>query len=205
LVGLGAWIVGIIGTAFAIGGPTKSRGMAITATVFAGIHIILMGVTFSNLQDGLGFFRGVPGLGKIAWIIVSSTLPTLNVFLPTLFYSSRSINGDYIITLLAAICEALRLVFMLMTLKAMSEAARDYDAAERSHFSLMTAILVVGGVALGSLLMAVLLREGGFKSMSTIGNLAVLTVFLMYLAYTFMMLNPALAATMTKDACHRRS
>jgi hypothetical protein len=30
-------------------------------------------------------------------------------------------------------------------------------------------------------------------------------VFLMYLAYTFMMLGPALAATMTKDACHRRS
>ena len=33
----------------------------------------------------------------------------------------------------------------------------------------------------------------------------VATVFLMYLAYTFMMLGPALAAMQTKDACARRS
>ena len=205
LVGLGAWIVGTIGCAFAIAGPAKARGMAITATVFAGVHLLLTGITFSNFQDGLGIARGMPGLGKIAWIFVASTLPALDSLLPMLFYSSKSINGDYVIIFLASICEVLRLVFMLMTLKALSEAAKDYGAAEKSHFSMMTAIMILGGAALGTLLMAVLLREGGFKSISTYANLAVVTVFLMYLAYTFMMLGPALAAMQTKDACDRRS
>jgi hypothetical protein len=206
LVGLGAWIVGLVGTAFAIAGPAKARGMAITSTVFASIHLVLAGVTFSNMQEGLGSVgRSLPGVGKIAWVFIASTLPAINSFLPMLFYQSRLINGEYIITFLAAVCEALRLVFMLMTLKAMAEAAKDYDAAEKSHFSLMTALLILGGVLIGTLLMVVLLAEGGFKSIKTVMNLLLGTVFLMYLAYTFMMVGPALAGLQTKDACNRRS
>ena len=70
---------------------------------------------------------------------------------------------------------------------------------------LLTAVSIVGGVALVMLLMAVVLYEGKFKSLSTLMNLGLGTVFLMYLAYTFMMLGPALAAMQTKDACARRS
>ncbi len=206
LLGLGAWIVGTVGSSIAIAGPQKARGMAITATVFAALHLILTGVTFSNLQDGIGSFgRSVPGVGKIAWIVVASTLPTLDTFLPMLFYQSKGINGDYVIALLAAVCEAGRLIFMLLTLKALAGAARDYEAAEKAQFGLMTTVMILGGVALAALLVAILLREGGFKSIGTYANLAVATVFLMYLAYTFMMLGPALAAMQTKDACARRS
>jgi hypothetical protein len=206
LVGLGAWIVGLVGSSFAIAGPAKARGMAITATVFGGVHLVLTGVTFSNMQDGLGSVgRGLPGLGKAAWIFVASTLPWVNSFLPLLFYQSRAVNGEYIVTLLAGISEAMRLVFLLLTLKAMSEAAKDYGAAEKCQFSMMTALMIVGGALLGVLLMVVLLAEGGFKSASTYLNLGAATLFLMYLAYTFMMLGPALSAMMTKDACDRRS
>lgn len=206
LIGLGAWIVGTVGSSIAIAGPRKARGMAITATVFAGLHLVLTAVTFSNLQDGLGGFgRSLPGLGKLGWIAVASTLPVLDTFVPTLFYASRGITSDYAFALLAAVCEAGRLVFMLLTLKALAAAARDYDSAEKTQLSLLTAVSIVGGVALLTLLVAVLLREGNFKSIGTYLNLGVATVFLMYLAYTFMMLGPALAAMQTKDACARRS
>jgi hypothetical protein len=206
LVGLGAWIVGTVGCSFAIAGPSKARGMAITATVFAGLHLVFTGVTFGNVQEGLGSFgRSLPGLGKVGWILFASTIPALNTFLPVLFFDSKAINGDYIIAILAAICEAGRLIFALLALKGMAGAARDYAAAEKSHFSLMTAIAILGGVLLFTLLIAILLKEGGFKSIKTVMNLGLATIFLMYLAYTFMMLGPALAALQTKDACDRRT
>ncbi len=206
LLGLGAWIVGTVGSSIAIAGPPKARGMAITATVFAALHLILTGVTFNNLQDGLGGVgRSLPGVGKIAWIVVASTLPALDTFLPMLFYQSKAINGDYIVALLAAVCEAGRLIFMLLTLKALAAAARDYEAAGRAHMDVIVVGLVLGGVALLALFVAILLREGGFKSASTYANLAGATFFLMYLGYTFMMLLPALVALEIKDACARRS
>jgi hypothetical protein len=206
LVGLGAWIVGVVGCSFAIAGPSKARGMAITATVFASLHLVFTGVTFSNVQEGLGSFgRSLPGLGKLGWILFASVLPALNTFLPMLFFQSKAINGDYVISILAAICEVCRLIFALLTLKAMASAAKDYAAAEKAHFSLMTAIFILGGILLFTLLMAILLKEGGFKSLSTVMNLGLATVFLMYLSYTLMMLGPALAALQTKDACDRRT
>lgn len=208
LVGLGAWIVGTVGCAFAIAGPAKSRGMAITATVFAGVHLVLLGITFSNLHSssggGFGMTRGL-GVGSPAWLVVASTLPALDALLPMLFYSSRAVSqGEYVIALLAAICELLRLVFMLLTLKGMAEAARDGYAVEKSQFGLTMVGMVAGGVAAFVLLMVVILAEGKFKSLQTYAHLTVITALFTYLGYAFMMLNPALAALQTKDACDRR-
>jgi hypothetical protein len=205
LVGLGAWIVGTIGCSFSIAGPARARGMAITATVFAGLHLVLTGVTFSNLQDDLGIAFGLPGLSKVAWIVMASTLPALDTFLPMLFYNSRSIGGDYIIALLAAVCEVLRLVFALLTLRALAGAAKDSEGWERAQVSMLAANFVVGGVVVFTLLMAVLLAEGGFKSVETYAHIACATVFLTYLAYTAMMFLPAMAAIIVKDACARRA
>jgi hypothetical protein len=206
LIGLGAWIVGLVGCSFAIAGPRSARGLAITATVFAGLHLILVGVTFGTLQEGLGpVGRGLPGLGKVAWIAVASTLPVLDMFLPMVFYQSKAIDGDFVVALLAGICEAGRLIAMLFALKALASAARDYDASERSGYGVMIVFGVLGGVALISLLVVILLREGKFTSLSTVANLSLATVFLMYLGYTLMMLSPAMAAMATKDACDRRS
>ncbi|MBN9118609.1 MAG: hypothetical protein J0I06_05555 [Planctomycetes bacterium] len=206
LIGLGAWLVGLVGSSIAIAGPGKARGMTITATVFAGVHLILVGVTFSNMQEGLGSFgRSVPGLGKVAWIAVASTLPALDAFLPLLFYHSKSIGGDYVIALLAGACEAARLIFTLLALKALAAAARDYNASERSGYGVMIVSGVMGGVALLVLLVALVLEEAKFKSLNTYLNLGLGTLFLMYLGYALMMLSPALSAIATKNACDRRA
>lgn len=206
LIGLCSWLVGLIGCSFAIAGPRKARGMAITATVFAAVHLLLVGVTFSNLQDGLGEFgRIAPGAGKVAWIAVASLLPAVDTFLPVLFYQSKSIGSDYVIALLAGIAEGGRLIFGLLALKALASAAKDFDASERSGYGMMIVIGVLGGVVVLTLLVAVLLREGNFKSLNTYLNLGLGTVFLMYLAYALMMLSPAMAAFATKDACARKA
>lgn len=185
LVGLGAWIVGTVGCAFAIAGPARSRGMAITATVLAGVHLVLLGITFSNLHGsgggGFGMTRGL-GVGSPAWLVVASTLPALDALLPLLFYSSRAVSqGDYVIALLAAICELLRLVFMLLALKGMAEAARDAYAVEKSRFGLAVVGMVAGGVAAFVLLMVVVMAEGKFKSLQTYAHLTVLTALVTYL------------------------
>ena len=206
LIGLCAWLVGLIGCSFAIAGPRKARGMAITATVFAAVHLLLVGVTFSNLQEGMGGIgRELPGVGKVAWIAVASLLPAVDTFLPTLFYQSKSIGSDYVIALLAGAAEVGRLIFGLLALKALAAAAKDYDASERSGYGMMIVIGVIGGVVVLTLLVAVLLAEGKFKSLNTYLNLGLGTVFLMYLAYALMMLSPAIAAFGTKDACARRA
>lgn len=208
LVGLGAWIVGTVGCAFAIAGPARSRGMAITATVFAGVHLVLLGITFSNLRGSgggdFGMTRGL-GVGSPAWLVVASTLPALDALLPMLFYSSRAVSqGDYVIALLAAICELLRLVFMLLALKGMAEASRDAYAVEKSRFGLAVVGMVAGGVAAFVLFMVVVMAEGKFKSLQTYAHLTVLTALVTYLGYAFMMLTPAMAALQTKDACDGR-
>jgi hypothetical protein len=205
LIGLGAWIVGTVGCSFAIAGPRKARGMAITATVFAGLHLILIAITFGNMQEGSGAsVRSVPGAGKAAWIIVASALPILDAFLPFLFYASRALNGEFVIALLAGGCECARLIFALFALKALALAARDYDASEKAGFGVMIVSGIMLGVALVVLLVVILLAEGGFKNFNTIFNLGFATLFLMYLAYALMMLVPASAALATKAACERR-
>jgi hypothetical protein len=204
LVGLGAWIVGTIGSSFAIGGPQRARGMAITATVFAGLHLVLLGVTFSNMHGGATVARGL-GVGSPAWLFVASALPALDSLLPMMIYSSRAASdGDYLVALLAAVCELLRLIFMLLAIKKTAEAARDGYAAEKAQFGLTMVAMVAGGVAAFALLMVTLLAEGAFKSFETIAHLTIFTVLVVYLGYAFMMLNPALAALQTKDACARR-
>ncbi|MCI0703918.1 MAG: zinc-ribbon domain-containing protein [Planctomycetia bacterium] len=208
LAGLGGWIVGTIGCAIAIAGPARARGMAITATVLSGVHLLLTIITFSNMQEGLGAVSFIPGLRKIAWIAMASTLPALDMFLPMLFYSSKEIEGDYVIALLAGVCEVMRLIFALLTLKALATAAKDYEAAEKSHFGVMTTSFIAGGVMLGFLLIFILVYESaksGSMGGKTALHLGVVTVLLMYLAYTAMMFVPALSAMMTKDACDRRT
>jgi len=208
LLGLGAWIVGLVGSSFSIAGPAKARGMAITATVLSGVHLVLMGVTFSNLHGGGGGFgpaRGMGvGIGSVAWLAVSSALPVLDTFLPMLFYHSGMMSGDYIIGLLAAVCEVARLIFMLYTLKAMANAARDYEVAEKAQFGILTASFVIGGVAIAILALSILLSEGGI-GIKTVFHLSAVAILLTLLAYTFMMLSPALTALQTRNACDRRS
>ena len=209
LLGLGAWIVGVVGCSFSIAGPAKARGMAITATVLSGVHLVLMGVTFSNLygggSGGLGPARGMGvGIGSGAWIALSSALPVLDSFLPMLFYQSGAISGDYILALLAAVCEVARLFFMMYTLKAMAVAARDYEATEKAQLGIMIVAFVIGSVVVALLVLFILLYEGGV-GLKTGLHLGIVAILVTLLAYTLMMLGPARTALQIRDACDRRS
>ncbi|MBM3982149.1 MAG: hypothetical protein FJ304_18175 [Planctomycetes bacterium] len=198
LVGLGGWIVGIVGTSFAIAGPKKARAMAITATALAGVHLLLTGVTFSNMQDGIGL--PLPGLRKIGWIAMATTLWAVDALLPVLFYFSKGLNGDFTLAILAGLCEIGRLVFMLLTLKALASAARDNDAAEKAQSGVMLSAFITGGAAILTLLVFIVIYEA--KSSSLV-HLGFLTMILIFVGYTFMMLPAAMSAMQTRDACDR--
>lgn len=67
LLGLGNWIVALIGLGFCIAGPSKSRGLAIAATSVAAVHLVMAFVVANN-EKSIN-----PGHAAIALASFSST------------------------------------------------------------------------------------------------------------------------------------
>jgi hypothetical protein len=53
LLGLGSWVVGLVGLGFVIGGPPQAKGLATATTVVAGIHLVLAFVIANNEKAGV--------------------------------------------------------------------------------------------------------------------------------------------------------
>jgi hypothetical protein len=199
LLGLGSWIVGIVGAAFGIAGPPRAKGMSVTATVLASVHLLLIGIVFFEAADGMSAARGLP-VPKVEWLAMSSSVWGIDLLLPMLVYQSSAVGTKaFLLLFAAAVCEVLRLVFMLQALKEMATAARDRDVAERCGRGTVTTLAVVLGGALGLFLLVVLLDA--IKSVTAARYLGPLALLLLFLSFAFMMVGPAVAAAQTKDAC----
>jgi hypothetical protein len=61
LLGLANWIVGLTGLGFAIAGPSRARGLAIAATVVAGLHLVMTFVIANNRDAGKYGFGSIWG------------------------------------------------------------------------------------------------------------------------------------------------
>lgn len=205
LLGLCAWIVGLIGSSIAIAGPARSRGMAIAATLIASVHLLLVGVLFILLLDAISTatVREL-GLGSPAWFAVATTLPVLDIFFPIVFMWPSVINVGFLLAFLTSCFEVARLVFMQLTVKGLARAAGDDATAEKTQFGLILTVIIIVIVALVILIMSVLFEGGGIGPKMVL-NLGMATIFLAFLTYTFMMLIPAMAAHQTKNACGRRA
>jgi len=204
LLGLCAWLVGLVGSAIAIAGPARSRGMAIVATLTASVHLLLVGVLFIVLLDAINSATARElGLGSPAWLVVATTLPVLDIFFPILFTRPSLIGVTFLLAFLTACLEVARLVFMQLTVKGLARAAGDYAAAEKTQFGLILTAIIIAVVAF-VILMVYFLFDGGGIGPKMILNLAMAIIFLTFLAYTAMMLVPGMAAHQTKNACGRR-
>lgn len=205
LVGLANWIVALVGLGFMIAGPPKVRGLAIATAVVAGLHLILTMVCFSKVSDQLGVLGSVSsGFG---WFLFTSMLWAVDAALPALIYASKSPggsggSGESVIVVLAGGLEVARIILLLLTLKAVSAAARDYDAADRARLGVMITSIVMGAAAALVLIGTVIVVEG--KMFRSARHVAGAIVLLVYLGYTLMLIVPALAAMGAKDACDRR-
>lgn len=62
LLGLGNWVVALVGLGFCIAGPSQSRGLAIAATAVAAVHLVMAFVVANNTKAGLFGFHMIEGL-----------------------------------------------------------------------------------------------------------------------------------------------
>ncbi|HEY1191327.1 MAG TPA: hypothetical protein VGE74_27075 [Gemmata sp.] len=200
LIGLGNWIVSLVGLGFCIAGPARTRGTAIAATIVSGIHLALSFVCFGALDGGFG---GMGFGSSYAWTVLASILPAVDLALPLLIYQPGAFRGEFLIAFLAGGCEIARLILIIFTLKGQARAARDSATAERAGTAVLVVAGVCGGGALAALLVAVLTAEA--QLMRAGAHLAAATMLLSYLAYAFMMIAPAVLAKDTKDSLSCRA
>jgi predicted Zn finger-like uncharacterized protein len=199
LLGLGNWIVAAVGLGFLIAGPARARGLAIAATSVAAVHLILTVVCFFNARSDMrGFLFGGSNL---EWFLFGSMLWAVDATLPLLFYNSRGF-GDFVVPMLAGMCEVARLILILLALKATAAAAKDYGAAEQAGKGVLISAVVMGVAAALILIGVIVVYEG--KMMKSGKHVAGAIVTLVFLGYALMMIVPALAANETKNACDRR-
>jgi hypothetical protein len=193
LLGLGNWVISLVGFSFCIAGPRRTTVSAITATVIAGVHLLLIAIAyglFANRLTGLGLDKR----DSTSLLFFSTTVPFLNGFLPMLFYASRSITGEVLVLMIVGVVEIARLICSLILTRNLAGEAKNYSAAERAQLGVVAAPIVLGVGLFISLLVSVLLREAEFKSPKTNLGILIGTMFLLCLAYTVMLLPAALAA-----------
>jgi len=203
LLGLGNWIVATIGFAFCIGGPQKARGLAITSTVFAGVHLVLIMLTFTTVRSSMGVLP--MGGDAMSWPMVATILPVLDMILPSFLIPGTRVSGmigsGVIFAVLGAVCELLRLIFGMMLVKELATAAKDYDSAEKAQMGMVGSYVIVGGSALIVFLLALMARAGVGMGMN-----AFIGVFmLIYLGLTAMTVMPLMATSGARSSLARKA
>ena len=65
LLGLGNWIVALIGLGFCIAGPARSRGLAIAATAVAAVHLAMCFVVANNTKSAYFEYSSIPAISAM--------------------------------------------------------------------------------------------------------------------------------------------
>lgn len=200
ILGVGNWVVGAVGLGFCIAGPKRARGMAITAASLAGAHLLLAGISISNVAGLMG--DGFGGSNPVPWLLSATMLPVLDSLLPILFYGGAKVIGfDYVLALLSAGCELARLVFAMLMVKELAAAAKDYEAEEKSQLGVMAAGGIGGGAVVFVALVSLLPKAVEISS----PKFYLGCVLLVYAAYTAMAAVPLLGTHLTRVALARRA
>ncbi|MFO0825135.1 MAG: hypothetical protein U0792_18780 [Gemmataceae bacterium] len=201
IIGIGNWLVAGVGFGFCIAGPKQARGMAITAASLAGAHLFLAGISINNVGGIVGAYSG-GGASAGLWIFWATTLPILDSFLPVVIMGgTRHIGSDYIFALLAAGCELARLIFAMLMVKRLAEAAKDYESAERAQFGVIGAGALTGATVILGVLLALLAKAEAIKGF----NIIIGSILLVYVAFTAMTVMPLIATHGTRQSLARRS
>lgn len=205
LIGLANWLVSIVGFSFCIAGPERSRPMSIIAASVSGVHLIFVILTYLIAAKYVSELGTYGGPTKGSWLIFATTIPFLDFFLPTLIYSSRSINGEFIVLILTGICEVVRIFFTMLTIRTFANVGKDHKTAERAQIGIVGTAIVVGAGIFIMFLVLVLIKEVQFKSLKTALTLGVGSFFMHCLAYTVLLLVPAILTIFARSSLAGRN
>jgi hypothetical protein len=205
LIGLGNWIVALVGLGFCIAGLKHTQGLAIGAVSVAGVHLLLTFLAAGEHGGGFGRMSASHGgAGGMDWATLVTALPSVDSFLAELLYNSSAI-GSYVLPFLAGLCEAARNVLVMLVLAGSASAAGDEHAAESARKGMLINLLAVGAAAIGMVIAAVLMHEVSFSSYRTLIHLIFAVTVILYLTHALSVIVPALAAMAVKDAVADRA
>jgi len=83
--------------------------------------------------------------------------------------------------------------------------AKNYEAAERAQLGIVATSIIVGGGLILMLLVTVMIREANFSNLKAIVGVGLGAFFLLCVAYTVMLLVPAITAGSTRSSLSRRN
>jgi hypothetical protein len=205
-IGLGNWIISLVGFAFCIAGPARVRTTAITTTTIAGVHLMLICLAYSispNMLAGIGRYN--TSMSSSSWIIFATTLPYLNSFLPMLVYGARQINGEYLVLIATGVCEVIRLIFSLLTIRGLANESKNHAAAERAQLGVVGSGIFVGGGMVLMLLVILMVVEARFNNVRASVSVGLAALLLLCVAYSVMLILPAIAAGSTQRSLAQRN
>lgn len=205
LVGLANWIISLIGFSFCIAGPERARTGAIAVTAISGVHLVFVGLSYGIATSQLKTVGQFSGIESPTWILFATTMPFLNSFLPMLVYGYRSIDGEFIVLILTSVCEVIRLIFSLLMIRTLAHVSKNEGTAEKAQIGVVASSILIGGGMILMLLIVLLLAEAKFSNFKTPITIGIGTLFLLCLAYTVMLLIPALTAASTLRSLGQRN
>jgi hypothetical protein len=205
LIGLANWIVSIVGFGFCIAGPERSRAISIISASVAGVHLLLVIVTYFISTNSLTGFDRFRTHSNSSTLLFTTTMPFLDFFIPILIYGAKAISGEFVVVLLTGICEVIRIFFLLLTIRTLANEGKNHKIAERAQIGIVVSALVIGIGIFVMLLVIVLLAEIKFRNLKTMFTIGLGSFFLQCLAYTVMLVFPAITAMGARSSLTKSS
>jgi hypothetical protein len=194
LIGLANWIISIVGLGFCCAGPQESRAISIITAVVCCVHLLLVVVTYSISTNSLAGFERFGGPSNTSMLFFATTMPMVDFFIPSLIYGGQGITGEFIVLILTGICEIIRIFFALLTIRTLANEGKNHTVAGRAQIGIVVTALVVGVGIFVMLLVIVVVREIQFRNIKTLVTILLGSFFLQCLAYTAMLIFPAITA-----------
>jgi hypothetical protein len=194
LIGLANWAISLAGFTFCIAGPERSRAISIITTCVCAVHLILVFVSYLVTSELLS---GVGKLGQVesfSWLLFATTQPFLDTFIPILIYNSRAVSGEYIVVILTGVIEVVRLFFIFLVIRTLAAEGKNDKVYHRAQIGIVGTAIVIGAGILLMLLVIVLSVEIRFRNLKTAATLMVGSFFVVCLAYTILLMLPAITA-----------
>lgn len=211
LLGLLNWIVGLVGIGFCIAGPTKygARGLAIAATIVSVVQLVFMALVAGRTG---GIYSGLQGssYGRDSFTIAafSTMWVAVDAFLVVMVYASK-IFGEFVLPMIAGLCELARLILILLVARSISKAAKNRSAANSSLTSVYIVSITATVIPIILVLIAIILQSSSssgrpaFSSsrsaMDTVGAIFMLIL----LAHTGALVMPGIAMQSARAAAAR--
>jgi hypothetical protein len=133
MVGLGNWLVALVGIGLCLSGPASSGhwGYGISAVVATALHLILLLGLVGQTNEPTGRRTGDAqgSLGAQKWAQIPTRLDTITIYLPLIFYIEQDLvpKSTIAFSVVVGVAEMVRIILIMMLLSCLAQSAGDVE------------------------------------------------------------------------------